>query len=173
MAGNSFLVKKVSFRVGLLPVIKILSALLIHVFFVLIVLIINWFYGYPPTIYSLQLFYYLFGLLLLLLGLTWFTSSIFIFFKDTSQFISIAISLGFWITPVFWSLGMVPDKYKFLFELNPMVYIVEGYRSSFIYHQWFWESPLNMVAFWLEVISVFFIGVFVFKRLRPQFADVL
>lgn len=173
IAGNSFLVKKVAFRVSLLPVIKILSALCIHLFFVAVVIIIDWAYGYGPTIYMIQLVYYLAALFLLLLGLTWFTSAVLIFFKDMAQFISIAISLGFWLTPVFWSFNIVPEQFRIFFQLNPMIYIVEGYRSSLLYHQWFWSDLPAFFLFWIEVSVILLIGVFVFKRLRPQFSDVI
>ncbi|CAM4471299.1 ABC transporter permease [Paenibacillus tarimensis] len=173
IVDNSFLVKKVSFRVSYLPVIKILSGLIIHLFFIIAAFIIVWSYGYEPTLHLLQVFYYLISVIILLLGLTWLTSSIYVFFRDTSQIISIIISLGFWLTPVFWTFSMVPEKYQIFFRINPMIYIVEGYRSSFLYHQWFWEDIPSLIMFWGEVAVIFLLGVFVFKRLRTQFSDVI
>jgi ABC-type polysaccharide/polyol phosphate export permease len=173
IVDNSFLVKKVAFRVSLLPIIKILSALAIHVFFIFVVIIINWFYGFEPTIYTLQIFYYLFALILLLLGLTWLTSAIYVFFKDTAQVISIIISLGFWVTPVYWTFSIVPDKYKLFFKFNPMIYIVEGYRSAYLYHTWFWDDMPSFILFWCETCLVLVMGVFVFRKLRSQFSDVI
>jgi len=173
IVDNSFLVKKVAFRVSLLPIIKLLTALSIHLLFIVIVILINWIYGYKPSVYTLQLFYYIPALVVLLLGLTWFTSSIYVFFKDISQIITIILSLGFWVTPIFWSFHIVPERFEIFFKFNPMVYIVEGYRGSLIYHEWFWSDGSGMFLFWIEALLLLFIGAMMFRKLRPQFSDVI
>ena len=53
-----YLVKKVVFKISILPIIKIIAATFIHGFFVLVLLIIAWFYGFTPSLYTLQIFYY-------------------------------------------------------------------------------------------------------------------
>jgi ABC-type polysaccharide/polyol phosphate export permease len=54
-----------------------------------------------------------------------------------------------------------------------MFYIVQGYRDSFIYFQPFWRHPHQTVYFWIVAIAIFIIGALIFKKLKPQFADVL
>jgi len=171
--ANSFLVKKIVFRVSLLPIIKLLSALVIHLFFILFMYSMFIYYGYYPNIYWLQVIYYLFAMSVLLLGLSWITSSIVIFFKDMEQLVTIIIQFGFWLTPIFWSMKIVPDKYHSLIELNPIVYIIEGYRNSMIYHKWFWEEPTATIYFWSITMIIFLIGGLTFNKLRPHFADVI
>ncbi|MBL0721998.1 MAG: ABC transporter permease [Sulfurovum sp.] len=171
--SNSFLVKKIVFNVSLLPFIKILSALAIHIFFIFFMYGMFIYYGYYPNIYWLQVIYYLFAMSILLLGLSWITSSVVIFFKDVEQLVTIIIQFGFWLTPIFWSMKIVPDKYHSLIELNPIVYIIEGYRNSMIYHKWFWEEPMSTIYFWSITIGIFLIGRFTFHKLRPHFADVI
>ena len=68
---------------------------------------------------------------------------------------------------------MLPAQYQWIFKLNPLFYITEGYRYSFIYHQWFWELGYVNLTFWLITVSIMVIGAVLFKRLRPHFADVL
>ena len=68
---------------------------------------------------------------------------------------------------------MIPEEYSFIFKLNPMYYITEGYRQSFIYHHWFWEMGYLNLWFWLVTALLFVVGVVVFKKMRPHFADVL
>ena len=170
---NSFLVKKVVFRVSILPIIKLLSALVIHLFFVLFMFGMFMIYGYEPTLYWMQIIYYLFATSVLLLGISWITSSIVIFFKDMGQLVAMVLQFGFWLTPIFWSIGMVPEKYQFLIKLNPVYYIIEGYRNSLIYEKWFWEDWQLMLYFWVITGLIFVLGAFTFKRLRPHFADVL
>jgi hypothetical protein len=45
------------------------------------------------------------------------------------QIVTMLIQFGFWLTPIFWSLKMVPERYHWIINLNPMVYIIEGYRD--------------------------------------------
>ena len=171
--SNSYLVKKVVFRVSLLPIIPLLSALIVHLFFVFFMFAMFLYYGYHPTIYWLQIFYYLFATFVLLLGLSWITSSVVVFFKDMGQIVAMLIQFGFWLTPIFWAMKMVPEKYHWLIKLNPMVYIIEGYRNSMIYHRWFWEEMGMTLYFWLVTGVIFVLGAYTFKKLRPHFSDVL
>ncbi len=170
---NSFLVKKVVFRVSMLPIVPITSALFIHLFFISIMLMMFICYGYTPNLYWLQIFYYTFATFILLLGLSWITSSIIVFFKDLGQIITVMLQFGYWITPIFWLITILPEKYHLLIILNPMYYIVEGYRDSMIYHKWFWEDWHMAIYFWTVTLIIFFSGALIFKKLRPHFADIL
>lgn len=171
--ANSFLVKKVVFRVSLLPMIQIISALLVNLFFVGILFFMFAVYGYLPTVYNLQVVYYLFGLICLVFGLSLITSSLVIFLKDVGQLVGMMLQFGFWGTPIFWNLNMIPLSYQWIFKLNPMYYIVEGYRNSFIYHTWFWELGYTTIWFWTVTSFIMLLGAALFKKLRPHFADVL
>lgn len=169
----SYLVKKVKFRVSMLPIVKILSSLIVHLFFVIFLFIMFFIYGIIPGMYAFQLVYYLFATIVLLLGLSWITSAINLFFKDISQIVQIILQIGFWFTPIFWSLKMVPEKYQFIFRLNPLYYLTMGYRDSMINKVWFWENPGLTIYFWCFTLLVFAIGSILFRKLRPHFADVL
>ncbi|WP_243370867.1 ABC transporter permease [Geotalea sp. SG265] len=171
---NSFLLKKVAFSIGMLPIVKILSALVIHIFFIVMVFIMFLLYRLPITLHSLQVFYYLFATIVLLLGLSWLTSSLVVFLRDVGQLVSMILQFAFWITPIFWSAKILPVKYMNLVKLNPVYYLVEGYRESFIYKTWFWQSHYMLTLyFWVVTGVIFVLGAVVFRRLRPHFADVL
>ena len=170
---NSFLVKKVVFRVSLLPMVQILSALIINSFFIGLLFVMFALYGYLPNLYNLQVLYYLFGLICLTFGLSLITGSLVVFLKDIGQIVSMMLQFGFWGTPIFWSYRILPEHYQWLIKLNPMYYIVEGYRESFIYHRWFWENGYVTIYFWLVTAAIMLFGVFLFRKLRPHFADVL
>ena len=173
ITSQSFLVKKVVFRVSLLPIIQIMSALLVNSFFIFVLFLMFWLYGYPLSIYNLQVFYYLFALISLVFGLSLITSTLVIFLRDVGQLVNMLVQFGFWGTPIFWSLNIIPERYQIFFMLNPMYYIVEGYRNSFIYHKWFFELGYINLWFWLITVVLTIVGVIVFKKLRPHFADVL
>lgn len=170
---SSFIVKKMAFSIGMLPIIKILSALIIHSFFILLILSMFCLYGYFPDLYCLQLFYYLFAMLALVVGLSWMTSSVIIFFRDLRPLITIFIQIGFYLTPIFWNLKIFPEQYHLLMKFNPVFYIVEGYRESLITKVWFWEHWGMNIYYWLITTIALLGGAFIFRRLRPHFADVL
>lgn len=68
---------------------------------------------------------------------------------------------------------MIPAQYAEFLKLNPAYYFIEGYRQSFIYHEWFWENLGAAAYFWAVTLAVMFVGATCFKKLRPHFADVL
>lgn len=173
ITSNSFLVKKVVFRVSILPITKIINALKIHLFFVVFLMAMFIYYGYMPTLYWLQLPYYILLTTILTLGITWLTSSLIVFLKDVGQLITLLLQFGFWLTPIFWPISMVPEKYLYLIKLNPMFYIVSGYRNAFIDNIWFWETYKVTPYFLITTSLIFITGALIFKRLRPHFADVL
>jgi len=170
---NSYLVKKIVFKVSFLPLIKIFSALIVHLFFIVFMYGLYMVYGYSFDIYWLQSFYYLFAMIVLILGISYITSSIIVFFKDMGQLVAMLLQIGFWATPIFWNVGMFPAKYHWLFKLNPLYYIIDGYRDSMIHHVWFWEKPTLTLYFWVVTLGMLALGFSTFRKLKPHFADVL
>lgn len=169
----NYLVKKVVFKISILPIIKIISALFVHVFFVAFTLILFSCYGYFPDIYTLQILYYSGCMFIFVLGLCYITCSIIIFFRDLGQIISIALQVGIWATPILWNISTLSPKLRVLFKLNPMFYIVDGYRSALINKTWFWENFYSTSYFWILTLCMFAFGAIIFKRLKVHFADVL
>ncbi|SET21910.1 lipopolysaccharide transport system permease protein [Natronincola peptidivorans] len=169
----SYLVKKVVFRVSVLPIVKIVSALFIHLFFIGFLFLMFGLYGFPLHIVNLQVIYYLFSTIMVVIALSWFTSALAVFLKDMTQIMAIIIQLGFWLTPIFWNYEILPPKYMFLFKVNPMFYIVQGYRDTFINHVWFWERYNQTMYFWVVTAIIFILGALFFRRVRPHFSDVL
>lgn len=171
----NYLVKKVVFKISILPIVKIISALFVHVFFVAFALILCACYGYTPSLYTLQIIYYSVCTFLFVLGLVYATSAIVIFFRDLTQIISIFLQVGVWLTPIMWDINMLsshPWLIK-LFKLNPMYYVVTGYRDSMLGHIGIWNHASWTIYFWVVTILLFGLGSVIFKRLKPHFADVL
>jgi len=169
----NYLVKKVVFKISVLPVVKILSALLVHCFFIVFLFALFACYQIYPTVAALQLFYYTFCLCALVVGLSFITASIVVFFKDLGQLIAIILQFGMWLTPIMWSIDIMPAKFLGIIKMNPMYYVVDGYRNAMIYgHPLFYDVKLTLY-FWVVTISLFVIGIVLFRKLRPHFADVL
>lgn len=170
----NYLVKKVVFKISILPIVKIISALFVHVFFVAFALILCACYGYTPSLYTLQIIYYSVCTFLLYWDLCMLQvrSS---FFRDLTQIISIFLQVGVWLTPIMWDINMLsshPWLIK-LFKLNPMYYVVTGYRDSMLGHIGIWNHASWTIYFWVVTILLFGLGSVIFKRLKPHFADVL
>lgn len=169
----NYLVKKVVFKISILPIIKVIAALFIHAFFILVLLIVAAVYGYYPTVYTLQIFYYSACLFVFVLALSYTSCAVVVFFKDLSQIINIALQIGMWATPILWNLGDVNATWVQVLKLNPLVYIVNGYRSAIYEKEWFFHDFFSTMYFWIVTVVLFGIGALVFKRLKVHFADVL
>ena len=175
LLGYSYLVKKVVFKVSILPIVKVISALFVHAFFVGVLLALFLGMGYFPGLYALQLIYYSAGLFLFVLALSYFTCSVVVFFRDLREVINVVLTVGIWMTPILWNLDAMTDNRMVIifFNLNPVYYVVSGYRYSMISQMGLWQRPLLSLYFWSVVAVVGIIGLLTFKRLRGHFADVL
>jgi len=171
--SNSHLVTKTVFPTEILPVVRLLVSLVNHFIMLFILLIIIFISDISFSIYNLQFLYYLFALTVLILGLSWLVASINLFFRDTAHILQALLPLWFWLTPIVWFREMIPQKYQWIIDLNPLVYIVEGYKKSFIYHSPFWEDIPSAIYFWGIGLVAFVMGGLVFRKLKPEFAEVL
>lgn len=173
MLEYTYLVKKVVFKISIIPIIKIIAATFIHVFFALVLLLIAAIYGYTPSIYTIQLIYYSFCLFVFVLGICYTTCAVMVFFRDLAQIINILLQIGMWATPILWDIQTISPKAGMLVKINPLVYIVNGYRSTIYEKSWFFEDFYSTIYFWIITVVIFGMGALVFKRLKIHFADVL
>lgn len=167
----SYLIKKVKFNTNILPLVKILSAFCVHALFCVIVFIVALFFGIMPTIYLIQLLYYMFANIVILFALSLITASIVVFFRDLNQIISVILLMGMWGTPIAWSLDTFDIGVQNRLKLNPFLYVIEGYRDAILGREWFWEKPALSVYFWGLVLVLLMIGGVLYTKLRPHFAD--
>lgn len=169
-----YLVKKVKFRTSLLPLVKILSALFIHIFFIFFIWFMFLIYGHPFKLIWFQSIYFSFCLTILLIGMSWIMSSVSVFFKDFSQIVNIILQIGFWLTPVFWDAEKMATPFvNKILKINPMYYIIQGYRDTFINEYAIWHRQYIGLYFWAVTLVMFVFGAIIYRKLRPHFADVL
>jgi ABC-type polysaccharide/polyol phosphate export permease len=171
--ANAHLVTKTIFPTEILPVVYLVASLITHFVMLSMFILVMLFNKIPFSFYNLQFLYYLYALLVFSIGLGWFFSSVNVFYKDMGQILSVILNVWFWATPIVWLMDIMPDKYQYVIKLNPMYYIVDGYKSSFIYHSPIWHNPWEGVYFWIVCAIVFTIGALTFKKLKPEFAEVL
>lgn len=171
----SYLVKKVVFKINILPLIKIISTLFIHIFFVIFMFVSYAICGIKFDVYVLQIFYYGVCMVTLVTVLSFITAPLVIFFKDLTQIMNIVLQFGMWLTPIMWNIDTmnISKSTKFLFKLNPMYYIVQGYRDSMIYKNLFYHNIKQTIYFWIVIIILTVVASYIYKKLKPHFADVL
>lgn len=173
MSEYSYIVKKVVFNVNIIPLAKIVGCLFIHSVFVLIVIGIAFAYGIFTGVYLFQVIYYLLALLLLAVPLAFLCSTVNVFFKDFAQGVGIVLNILTWVTPILWDFSVVPQKLTIFFKLNPMFYIVSGFRDSILFGIGISERWLNGLYYWAIVLFLWIKCMKTYKELLPHMADVL
>ena len=169
--ANTNYVKKVVFPLEILPWVSF-GAAMFHASVSLMVWLI--FYGAilgvpHPTVLLLPL--ELLPLALLIMGLSWFLASIGVFIRDVGQMIGVLTTVIMFVTPVFYPLTSIPEKYRFFLNLNPLTFIVEQTRGLLI----FGVGPAWRHLALLTVVTALmaWFGFAWFQKTRKGFADVL
>ena len=169
----SYLVKKVIFNIDILPLVKIISSFYIHLFFIGVVILICIILGYYPSFMIIQLLYYVFCTIVFVFAISLIFSSVMVFFRDLNQIINILLLIGMWGTPIAWNIEMFSYKVQFILKLNPVYYLVEGYRDSILNNVAFWDKPFLSLYFWIITLTLLYLGANIFKRLKMHFSDTL
>ena len=107
----------------------------------------------------------------LMCGVAWICSALTVYLRDVPNVVAVGLTLLFYMTPVFYSLERVPEKYRWLLELNPLGTLIESYRAVLLGS----EFP-GALQFWGSVGASFALaalGLLLFLRLRPGFVDEL
>jgi ABC-type polysaccharide/polyol phosphate export permease len=170
---NSHLVSKMQFPLWLLPPAKILSGLPVHLVLMFGFLVYMVAVGDGTPGYWVQLGYYLCCACMLGLGIIYFSCAVQVFVRDMSAIVGVVIQILFWATPIFWDpKRMEGGPVEFLLY-SPFNYIITGYRDSLFGGVAFWNRPMEGAVFWLTTLLFLAIGIQVFRKSRPHFADVL
>ena len=170
---HAHLIKKTVFPSQILPVVKIFSNLVGHAAFVSVLFLLILANSLEVNIFYFQMLYFFICLCTLALGIGYLVSALHVFARDVGHIVGVLVQVGFWGTPIFWDINIMPERLQPLIKLNPAYYIVQGYRDSFIYFVPFWERIELGIYFWIVSGFLLILGAYVFRKLKPQFADVL
>ena len=170
---NKYLVTKMVYPVSIIPTFKVISSFISNLGFMVVVFAVAVLSRVAPSIYWVQILYYQFAAIVLLSAISLLTSALVVFSRDIEMLIKSTVFLLFWLSPILYPVDNLSGTLAFVMRLNPFVYIVEGFRASILYKEWFWMSPGQTVYFWVITFIVLMLGVFVHGKLRNQFADVL
>jgi lipopolysaccharide transport system permease protein/teichoic acid transport system permease protein len=173
VVANRHLVKKMVFPTEILPMVEILASTFTHAILLGFTILLLLAYGVVPGFWSVQILYAYFCAVTLSLGLGWLLSAINVFHRDVALFLATVLNVWFWMTPIVWSADMLPESWRPFLKLNPMFHIVESYRGSLLYGRPVWSDASQLLLFWILVVLLGTGGSHVFRRLKPEFPDLL
>jgi lipopolysaccharide transport system permease protein len=170
--GQPNLVKRVVFPLGLLPLIPILSAFIESSLglMALITLVALTSHTIHITLWLLPFIWI--PQLLLTAGLGYLVAALTVFLRDVPQTIAVLLNLWFYVTPIIYPSHVIPESLRaWVFRLNPLAAIVEVYRDLVLVGQINHLTEWALV--WVASVPIFWGGLFVYRQLRPAFADVI
>jgi len=170
LVDNSSLLKKVNFPREVIPYASILSKIVDFVFSAVIFFILCFLMKVhisPTIIIFVPLFVFQ---LLLTTGLSLVFSTFNLFYRDIQYLTNLLMMLWMYMTPIVYPLSLVPSQYVFIYKLNPMVGIIEGYRSAIFGYPFDYGS---ITLSGIVSLLIFIIGFAIFKRSERMFADIV
>ena len=169
VVGAAGLVTKVYFPREVLPTAAVFTKLVDLGFGLVILGALMVYYGELPELTSWWL-PVLFAIhTIFILGLSYPLAALNLFFHDVRFLVGVVLTLWFYLTPVLYPVDIVPERYQFVYDVNPNSLFINAYRRVLLHG----ESPgLEKVALGLAIaVATFLIGYYLFKKMEPAFAD--
>lgn len=171
VVSNVNYVKKVQFPLEALPWIS-LGAALFHSAISLIVLLVVQFVLTGSLLWTgIFIPVVITPLVLFTMGIAWFLAALGVYVRDVAQTVGIITSVLLFLSPVFYPISVLPEKYRLLMLLNPLTYIIEESRQILVYgaipdwSKWMISTAIGL--------AVSMLGFWWFQKTRKGFADVL
>ena len=168
---NGNIIKKVYFPREILPLSLVTSETINFLISTIIIICFTLAYGMGLTKYVLLYPLVLLVQYILLLGISLIVSSVTVYFRDLQHFIGVLLQLFFYATPIVYSVETIPENFRWILKINPMTYIIEGFRDIFYYHQ---IPNVKMLGIVLVIgILLCIVGYLIFNKLQKKFAEEL
>lgn len=168
LVGNANLISKVYFPRLIIPSSSIITNLVDFGITFALMLILMIYYHFVPDIKIVLMPVFLILLLLLALGTSLYVAALNVKYRDFRFIVPFIVQFGLYATPVGISSSIVPEKWRLLYSLNPMVGIIDGFRWSMLGDKMYWPgfgASVGMIAFFL------WLGVWYFRKTEKSFAD--
>ncbi|MGC6655340.1 MULTISPECIES: ABC transporter permease [Pantoea] len=169
--NNISYVKKVLFPLETLCWVTVLGSLFQFLMGCLVFAIFCVILHQPVTITVLLVPLVMLPLVFLAYSVSLFLSSLGVYVRDMGQIVSVIIALMLFMSPIFYPVSSVPEKYRMFIYLNPLTFIVESLRDVVIYGKMF--SFQGYSIYWLVCLIVHGLAVMWFNKVKRGFADVL
>ena len=169
---NAPLISKVYFPRLIIPTSSIITSLVDFFLSFVILLGLMAYYRFAPTWNMLMIPCFLLIAILSAIGIGLYITSLNVKFRDFRYIIPFIIQFGLYISPVGFSSNVIPEQYRLLYSLNPMVGVIDGFRWAILGG----ESHLYWPGFWLYIgIMLFFLwlGFRTFRKMERRFADII
>lgn len=171
MIENGNILKKVYFPREILPISVVSTEALNFIISTIIILGFVLFSGLGIHLTWIFYPFILLTLYMFLISISFFVSSITVYFRDLQHFIGVFLQLLFYATPIAYSINRVPEKFFWLVKYNPIAHIIESFRDIFIYHVIPDLPSLFMIMFVSIIIGI--INYTIFNELQKGFAEEL
>ncbi len=161
---------KIYFPRVIFPLTPILAKILDFLISLVIVVGVMIYYGVTPTLNILALPFFLLMMLIVPFGIGLWLSALAIRFRDVKFAMNFALKLLIYTAPVLYSASAVPEDYKLLYALNPIVSVIQGFRICLLGDPWDWQLIIpGAVTGVLLLLG----GLAYFKRMEKVFVDVI
>lgn len=171
LVGDSDLIRKIYFPRLIIPLAAVTSPMADFLLSLIVLIVLLFWYGLTPTwgVVFLPLFLFMSMVSALAIGL-W-LGPLNVRFRDINHTLPFLIQIWMYASPIVYPLSIVPERWRLLYSLNPMVGVIEGFRWALLGKQ----SPdiLSMGISMLVVVLLFLSGIVYFKRMERFFADVI
>lgn len=171
------LISKMSFPMSAIPSFVIMANFYTHLMLVALVIIVLQFTDFKLSVYYIQLPYFMLATLIFLLALALITSTLSTIIRDVQQIVQSILRMVLYITPLIWHTDQLVLKgvdITFLLKLNPLYYLVEGYRASLLGTTWYMmEYAPYTLYFWSLILVMLLIGSALHLKFRNRFVDFL
>ena len=171
MVENGNILKKVYFPREILPISVVTSEAVNFLISTVIIFAFVIFSGIGITKYILVYPLIFIVQYLLLLAISFIVSSVCVYIRDLQHFIGIFLQLLFYATPIVYSIDILPPEAAWILNLNPMTYIIEGYRDIF-YNQTMPDVQSILILIGIVLVAIV-IGYLIFNKLQKGFAEEL
>lgn len=171
--GNAAILGKVYFPRVVMPISTVMTNLIsfaIQFIMFVIFLTVYWFRGeVHPNIYFLMIPILTLHMAMLSLGTGIIISALTTKYRDLKMLVGFGTQLWMYATPVAYDIGIIPDKYMFLYMLNPMTPIINTFRYAFLGLGTF-DIKYYIIS-WVTTLIILFVGIVLFSRVEKTFMD--
>ncbi len=170
MVSNAGIMTKVYFPRLIMPVASIMSPFVDFCVAFCILMLMMVYYGFVPTINVIFLPLLVVFAMMTSLAVGLWLSALNVKYRDFQYTVPFLIQIWMFASPVVYPASMVPQQFRFLYALNPMTGVIEGFRWALLGT----NPPTTMIFISLGVVIVLLIsGVFYFRRMEQYFADIV
>ncbi|MCB0179213.1 MAG: ABC transporter permease [Anaerolineae bacterium] len=171
IVANPDLIRRPGFPVPVLPVVTITTHL-IHFLLAVPILLGFLVWSQSPMTTALLFFPVLIILqFLLILSLSYVMAALQVIFRDMQYLLGIILTLTFFMTPIFYDASAIPETYRVIYALNPVVQLVTAYRAMFLYGQIPNLLPLLIIG--LASLSLLYVSYTIFIQTSYRFVEEL